>query len=128
MYPDLASNLHGNLGGFDIGITFLWGNDGNYASPGVGIFRMDGIGNIMVNPDNTELVAAAHSNFSSFNSGRAGDYMTVNSNWPNSSVFTAFTYRVIKDESVAAKWRWDCMMVRFGRKNFFYPTDYFRPK
>jgi hypothetical protein len=120
-YPDLVANqISGDAAGFDVGFTFLWGGNRFYGNPGVGIFRMDNIGDIMVSPANTTLVSVGTSDFSP--NGRSGDYFTVNPHWPQSGVFSAFVYQTIQDTSQPSGWRWDCRAIRFGRKSFFDDT------
>jgi hypothetical protein len=123
-YPDLvASDLNGgDLVGFDVGFTFLWGGNLYYGNPGVGLFRLDATGGAgaQVKPGNTELVSVGTSDFSP-TGGRSGDYFTVNPHWPQSGAFSAFVYRVLQDPSVSAGWRWDNRAIRFGRASFFEP-------
>jgi hypothetical protein len=119
VYPDLAPNelAGGELAGFDVGFTFLWGGNTFFGNPGVGIFGLDPIAGQMVSPGNTQLVSAGLSDASP--TDRSGDYFTVNPHWPQPGAFSAFVYRVLLDPHVDAGWRWECRALRFGRASFF---------
>ena len=125
VYPDLAANelRGGELVGYDVGITYLWGGKLYYGNPGVGLFKLGATPGQLVTLDNAELLSVGTSNASN-GSSRSGDYFTVN---PHSAqkgvsppgVFSAFVYRVLKDSTVTGGVRWDTRAIRFGRRSFF---------
>jgi hypothetical protein len=124
-YPDLAANelRGGELVGSDVGMAYLWGGNKYYGNPGVGLFKLGATPGQLIKLDNIELLSAGISNASSA-SGRSGDYLTVNAHSPKPGVsppgvFSAFTYRVLKDPTVAGGVRWDSRAIRFGRRSFF---------
>ncbi|MDQ2937773.1 MAG: hypothetical protein M3R67_09710, partial [Acidobacteriota bacterium] len=117
-YPDLAANelRAGELVGYDVGFTYLWGGNLYYGNPGVGLFRLGATPGQLVK-GNIELNSVGASDFSP--TFRSGDYLTVNPHWPQPGVFSAFVYRVLKDSTVPGGWRWEPRAIRFGRESFF---------
>jgi len=119
-YPDLAANelRGGELAGYDVGFTYLWGGNSFYGNSGVGLFRLGATPGQKLMKDNIELASVGTSDFSP-DGGRSGDYLTVNPHLSQPGVFSAFVYRVLKDSTVPSGWRWEPRAIRFGRESFF---------
>lgn len=97
-YPSLATNSNA-----EVGISLGWGGNSFYSNNAVGI-----LGDFVV--WYPEL-----SNIS--NASRYGDYFNVARNTPNSPLFDASGYAVLKNTPPAAGQRFDPYYIQFGRNS-----------
>ena len=95
-YPSLATNSNG-----EVGISLAWGGNSFYGNNAVGI-----LGDFIVwYPELSDADVAA----------RFGDYFNVARNTPNSLLFDASGYAVLKNTPPVTGTRFDPYYIQFGR-------------
>jgi len=97
-YPSLTTNSNG-----EVGISLGWGGRSYYGNNAVGI-----LGDFVVWYPELSTIS---------NSSRYGDYFNVARNTPNSPLFDASGYAVLKNTPPAVGQRFDPYYIQFGRNS-----------
>lgn len=97
-YPSLATNSNG-----EVGISLGWGGNSYYGNNAVGI-----LGDFVVWYPELSTIS---------NASRYGDYFNVARNNPNSPLFDASGYAVLKNTPPAVGQRFDPYYIQFGRNS-----------